>query len=147
MTAYTAPLLLPPEYVQPGWLVEIYRDTGPLYVAVVAVTECDDPTHADMCSTVIEYPATTVHYGCMTTLTVRIPCEPEPATTPAGPAPDAAVWVSVQRSKVDMHQLLQPNVGGTVCGRSTRTGHIHTAGYAVERWTARPCPRCWPVTT
>lgn len=66
-------------------------------------------------------------------------------TPPAGPADDAAVWVATLRAGVEMHQPTPD--GSTTCGRSRRTGHTHTAGYAVERWGSKACPRCWPVTS
>lgn len=147
VTAYTAPLLLPVEYVQPGWQVQIHTETGSVYAAAVAVLECEDVDHDDMCSTVITYPATEVHYRVLSDLTVRIPCEPEPATAPAGPAPGDIVWMSVGRAGLDMHRRTGDAPAPTGCDRSTRTGIVLEAGTAVDRYQAKPCPRCWPVTT
>lgn len=147
MTAYTAPLLLPHEYVQPGWLVEVHRDdTGPLYAAVVNVTECEEPDHPGTCGTVIEYPATEVHYSALAELTVRIPCEPEPTTTPAGPVDDEQVWISVPRSRIDMHKPTGA-ASPTACGRFTGRGFFMAAVVARENHDSQPCKRCWPVTT
>lgn len=148
MTTYTAPLLLPHEYVQPGWLVEVHRDqTGPLYAAVVNVTECEDPDHPGTCGTVIEYPATEVHYSALAELTVRIPCEPDPATTPAGPAPGDTVWISTGRRGIPMHHVTQACVPTTRCGRPTHSGRYLVAAAVVERYAATTCPRCWPGAT
>jgi hypothetical protein len=145
MSAYTAPITLPVEYVQPGWQVEVHRDaTGPLYAAVVNVLKCEDADHDDLCATAIAYPATEVHYSALAELTVRIPCEPEPAK-PAGPADDDRVWISTPRRGTDMHALAPGSSQATGCGRSRAAGGITVlASEAVRAWECPPCPRCWP---
>jgi hypothetical protein len=133
--AYSAPRPMPVEYVQPGDLVEVHRDlTGPLYAAVVAVLECEDPDHDDLCATVLRYPATEVHYSALAELTVRVPAEPTSLTRPDA---KTGVWVQHLATGDVMHRTLPRDESGprVACSAPIRDGGIFASGGLVAtRW-------------
>lgn len=144
MAAYTEPRRLPAEYVQAGDLVHIINSFGDAWVTVVNVTECDAPDCPDHHSVNVQYPATTVHYGVLDFLTVRIPVKSEP-TAPAGPADGDRVWLVDGTPGAVMHRM--PDVAEQCGWPKRQAGVTCLAAEAVEWWQATRCPRCWPGAT
>ncbi|HEX8024725.1 MAG TPA: hypothetical protein VF484_00835 [Candidatus Limnocylindrales bacterium] len=73
--------------------------------------------------------------------------EPEKALVYAGITPsgrrDHLVWIAALRREIDYHQHADERLLRTKCGRSTSAGGvILPVDKAVERYAARPCPRC-----
>lgn len=64
---------------------------------------------------------------------------------PRRPADADPVWVGEPLTGVEMHRTLD---GGrlTSCGKQAFGGRTTTAANARQRWQARTCAGCWPVT-
>lgn len=73
---------------------------------------------------------------------IDLPAEPEPTQ----PTPATPVWVAEPLAGVTMHRTV--NAGRrTGCDKPAFGGVSTTAGTARERWGARVCTDCWPVTS
>lgn len=69
----------------------------------------------------------------------------EPAAT-AEPTPATPVWVAEPLTGVRMHRTVDSG-RRTGCDRAAYGGISTTAGTAQQRWDARVCTGCWPVTS